>query len=242
MRILAPAVMAAALLTFPASSLAAASQDLSVKISPTKAGTSKKPKSVALSVSTGTKDDSGTQPPTLSQAKISFPAGSKYNGNLFPKCLSNKIIAAKSTDDCPSGSIIGSGKASGLAPGPITQDDLKITAVNGGKSTVNLFVEGSSPLRIQSNIEGKISSASGDYGLKLALDVPKNLQEPAPGVPVAITLFSVKIQKTMKIKGKTRGIIESTNCKGGTWKSKGDFRYANGAPALSTATSQKCTK
>ena len=188
------------------------------------------------------KDSTGAQPPTTSKAAVYFPAGSVYNGNLFPTCAASKINSAKSTDDCPSKSIVGSGKAAGLAPGPITQNDLKITAANGGKSSVNLFVEGTSPLRIQSNLAAKLSSASGDFGLKLTVDIPQNLQEPAPGVPVAITLFSVKIQKSAKVKGKTRGIIESTNCKGGTWKSKGDFQYANGAPSLSTATSQKCTK
>lgn len=242
-RILAPAAAAAALLAFPVSAMAESVQDLTVKATPTKASTTKSPKSVTLNVSTGSRETTaGVQPPTLSRAEIFFPAGSKYNGDLFPKCSSSSISAAKSTDDCPSGSIVGKGKASGLAPGPITQNDLTVTAANGGKNLINLFVEGSSPLRIQSNIAGKLSQASGDFGLKLKIDVPQNLQEPAPGVNVAITLFQVKIAKSTKVKGKTRGLVEITSCKGGTWKSKGEFGYAGGAPSKTTNVSQKCTK
>jgi hypothetical protein len=224
----------------PAAANAEVSQDFSVSATPAKSSTAKKKTPVTLGFSTGTKDSTGAQPPTTSKAVIYFPAGSVYNGNLFPKCSASKINAAKSTDDCPSKSIVGSGKAAGLAPGPILQDDLKITVVNGGKSSVNLFVEGTSPLRIQSNLAAKLSQASGDYGLKLSVDIPQNLQEPAPGVPVAITLFQVKVGAKIKVKGKTRGIVEINRC-GGTWKAQGEFTYRTGTVAK-VQDSQRCSK
>lgn len=87
-----------------------------------------------------------------------------------------------------------------------------------------------------------MSSATGTYGLRLKVPVPQNLQEPAPGVPVAITLFEVTIKKSIKVKGKTRGLVEITSCKGGKWKAKGDFGYAGGAPSKTVNVSQKCTK
>lgn len=242
-RFLVPACAAATLLALPTSALAEPVQDLTVKASPSKASTTKKPRSVALSVSLGSRETTpGAQPPTLNFVDLFFPAGSKYNGNLFPACDGSKISAARSTDDCPSGSIIGSGKAAGLAVGGILQNDLKITAANGGRNKINLFVEGASPLRIQSNIVGTVSNASGKYGLKLKVPVPANLQEPAPGVKVAITLFSVKIQKSRKVKGTTRGIMEITKCSNGTWESKGDFRYAGGAPSKTVTVSQRCSR
>jgi hypothetical protein len=232
--------VAAAALAMPAVANAEVSQDFSLSATPGKASTSKKKTPITLNFSTGTKDSTGAQPPTTSKAAVYFPAGSVYNGNLFPTCSASKINAAKSTDDCPSKSIVGSGKAAGLAPGPITQNDLKITAVNGGKNSVNLFVEGTSPLRIQSNLAAKLSKASGDYGLKLSVDIPQNLQEPAPGVPVAITLFQVKVGAKTKVKGKTRGLIEVNKCSG-TWKSQGEFTYRTGTVAKVQA-SQKCSK
>ena len=242
-RFLVPACAAATLLAVPTAAMAEPVQDLTIKASPSKASTTKSPKSVALSVSLGSRETTpGAQPPTLSYVDLYFPAGSKYNGNLFPTCTGSKISAARSTDDCPSGSIVGTGKAAGLAVGGILQNDLKITAVNGGKSKINLFVEGTSPLRIQSNIVGTLSNATNKYGLKLKVPVPANLQEPAPGVKVAITLFQVKIQKSRKIKGKTRGIVEITKCTGGKWDAKGDFRYADGAAPKTVNLTQKCTK
>lgn len=234
------ALVAAAALAIPATASAEVSQDFSVSASPGKASTSKKKVPITLNFSTGTKDSTGAQPPTTSKAAVYFPAGSVWNGDLFPKCSASSISSAKSTDDCPSGSIVGSGKAAGLAPGPITQNDLKITAVNGGASSVNLFVEGTSPLRIQSNLAAKLTKSSGEFGLKLAVDIPQNLQEPAPGVPVAITLFQVKVGKTITKKGVKRGIVEVNKCSG-TWKSKGEFTYRTGTVAKVNA-QQKCSK
>ncbi len=236
---IAPAVALAAALAIPTAAQATVTQDFTISASPAKASTSKKKVPITLSVSTGTKDDTGAQPPTTKAATLFFPKGSVWNGNLFPTCKASVIDGAKSTEDCPSGSIVGSGKAAGLAPGPITQNDLKITVANGGKSVVNMFVEGTSPLRIQSNIEAKVSYAKG--GVKLYVPIPTNLQEPAPGVPVAITLFSVKVGKSAKIKGQKRGIIEVNKCDGGKWSGNGTFDYVN-APSIDVERSIKCSK
>ncbi|UUY03209.1 hypothetical protein LRS13_21450 [Svornostia abyssi] len=234
------ALAAAAALAMTATANAAPSQDFNITAKPAKSSTSSKKFPVTVDFSTGTKDDPGVQPPTTSKAAVFFPAGAVWNGDLFPKCAASSISSAKSTDDCPSGSIVGKGKAAGLAPGPITQNDLTIIAVNGGKDRLNLFVEGTSPLRIQSNLDVKIKKASGDFGLSLNVDIPQNLQEPAPGVPVAITLFQVKVGKTIKVKGKTRGITEVNKCNG-TWKAKGVFTYKDGTSAT-VNDSLKCTK
>ena len=239
---IACAVALAAAFAVPASAQAEVIQDFTISAKPNKASTAKKKRSVTLKVVTGTRDTTGAQPPTTRNATIFFPKGSQWNGDLFPKCSASSISAARSTEDCPEGSIVGKGTVTGVATGGITQNDVTIVVANGGKSGVNMFVEGSSPLRIQSNIVGTLSGASGKYGLKLKVPVPANLQEPAPGVKVAITLFQVKIQKSKKVKGKTRGIVEINKCSGGTWNAKGDFQYAGGAAPKTVELSQKCTK
>jgi hypothetical protein len=238
---IAPVVACAAALAVPAGAQAEVIQDFTIKASPTKASTKKTKRSVTLSVSTGTRDTTGAQPPTTKKATLFFPRGSVWNGGMFPKCAASKINAAKSTEDCPSGSIIGSGKAAGLAPGPITQNDLKITVTNAGSGGVNMFVEGTSPLRIQSNIAAKIKRVSGKYGIRLDVPIPANLQEPAPGVPVAITLFEVKVGKSARIKKKRRGIIEINRCDGGKWSGEGTFEYVN-APNYSASRTIRCSK
>lgn len=216
-------------------------QDFTISATPTKSSTKKVRRSVTLKISTGTRDTTGAQPPSTKNVQIFFPQGSRWNGDLFPTCAPSEISSAKSTADCPAGSIIGTGKAAGLAPGPITQNDLKISIANGGKSALSMFVEGTSPLRIQSNIVVKLTRVSGKYGLRTDIPIPLNLQEPAPGVPVAVTLFSITIKKTAKIKGKTRGIIEIDRCDGGIWNGEGSFEYADGTD-FAASRRLKCTK
>lgn len=207
---------------------AAPVQDFDITAKPSKVSTPSKPKSVTLRFRTGTREtDAGVQPPITAAAAIFFPAGARWNGHLFPSCSGPSISAAKSTAECPPRSIIGRGKAAGIAPGPVTQNDLTIVALNGGRNRVNLFVEGSSPLRIQSNLEGRISPASAPYGLKLAVDIPQNLQEPAPGVPIAITNFEVQVGASIRRKGVTRGLMEIYRCTG-SWRAQGRFSYRGG--------------
>ncbi len=238
---IAPAVALAAALAVPAAAQAEVIQDFTISASPSKASTAKTKRSVTLKVKTGTRDTTGALPPTTKKATLFFPKGSQWNGDLFPKCSGSSISSAKSTEDCPEGSIIGKGKAAGAAPGGISQNDLTIVVANGGKSTVNMFVEGTSPLRIQSNIEAKIKKITGKYGIRLEVPIPQNLQEPAPGVPVAITNFEVSVGKAAKIKGKKRGIIEITRCDGGEWSGEGTFEYVN-SPNYSAARTIKCSK
>lgn len=223
-----PVVLVTALslpLALPVGAAAEPVQDFDVQATPAK---TKRP--IALGFSTGTRETTpGVMPPSLDRVSVLFPAGSTYNGHLFPTCDSGAISAARSTDDCPSGSIVGTGRAAGVAPGGITQDDLKITVVNGGRTRVNLFVEGTSPLRIQSNIIASISKASGNFGVKLSTQIPANLREPAPGVKVGISLFKVNVSRTIRVKGRKRGLIEITKCSGGSWKSQGQFTFDTGA-------------
>ncbi|MBJ7330903.1 MAG: hypothetical protein JHC95_13460 [Solirubrobacteraceae bacterium] len=223
--------MAAAALALPAAATAEVTQSLDVSATPNKASTKSKKTSITVNFSTGTKDSTGALAPTTTKASVAFPKGSVWNGDLLPKCSSSSIDAAKSTDDCPEGSIVGSGTVEASAPGGITQKDVTIIAANGGKSLVNLFLEGSSPLRIQSNLPVKISKGSGDFGLALNVNIPESLQEPAPGVPVSINKFQVKVGKKFKDKkGKTRGLVEVNECKGGKWKARGTFSFRTHEP------------
>jgi hypothetical protein len=238
---IAPAIACAAALAVPAGAQAEVIQDFTISASPSKASTAKVKRSVTLNVTTGTRDTTGAQPPTTKKATLFFPRGAVWNGGLFPRCAASRINAAKSTEDCPSGSIVGSGKAAGLAPGPITQNDLTIVLTNAGPGGVNMFVEGTSPLRIQSNIAATIRRVSGKYGIRLDVPIPQNLQEPAPGVPVAITLFQVKVGKAARIKGKRRGLIEINRCDGGQWSGEGTFEYAT-APSITQSRTIRCSR
>lgn len=235
---------AAAALVVPPVADAEVIQDFEARVdgrsSNVNAGSKRTPRTHSLRVRTGTRDTTGAQPPTTTRARIYFPRGARFNGARFRDCSSSRINAAKSTADCSSRAVVGDGEAAGLAPGPITQDDLEITLVNGvdGKY-VNLFVEGTSPLRIQSNIKATLRKLrSSTYSYRLDVPIPKNLQEPAPGVPVAITNFDVTVDRErVRSRGKTYGYVESTSCPSNRrWKFKGVFEYTTGQRATVTDT------
>lgn len=239
------AVATAAALMVPQVATAAPVQDFDARIddrtSNVKAGSKRSPRAHSLRITTGTRETTpGVLPPSITEARIYFPRGAKFNGRYFRDCSASRISAARSTDDCTRASVVGDGEATGDATGGITQDDIEITAVNGidGKY-VNLFVEGKTPLRIQSNIKARIRSLkSSTYSYRLDVPIPQNLQEPAPGVFVAISNFRVNIdRKTIIRRGDRVGYIESTSCPSNRrWKFKGVFEYRDGSKRTETDT------
>ncbi len=50
-------------------------------------------------------------------------------------------------------------------------------------------------------IIGKLSKDRGKYGYKLSVNVPANLQQPAPGVYATLTSFITKVNGSKKGKG-----------------------------------------
>ncbi len=218
------ATVAAAGHACPGTAGAEVTQDFDVSISPARAGVP-----VTVGFKSGTKESTpGLMPPTVETVEVYFPQGSVYNGGLFPRCRGADISAERTTEGCPKASILGVGRGIALAPGGVVQDDITVTAVNGGPSTANLFLEGVSPVRLQSNLVARMTRTTGAYGVKLSATIPPNMREPAPGVKVALGLFSTKIAGTIVKDGRKRGIVEIRSCKTGTWKMKGVFTFDDG--------------
>lgn len=238
--ILAATTVVAAL-AVPAAAQAELVREFTITATPAKSSTAKKKYPITLKADVSQRDTTGALPPTLKRATLFLPPGATWNGDLFPKCTGSSISAAKSTADCPEGSIVGSGSVAGGAPGGIVQDDVTIVAANGGKDRLNLFVEGTSPLRLQSNVEVKLIKLSGKFGLRADIPVPESLQEPAPGVPVSITSLKISIGKSAKVKGVKRGIIEVTRCTGGKWFGQGTLDYRD-SPSFSADQTIPCKK
>jgi hypothetical protein len=180
-------------------------------VSPTDSGTSKKPKPVSLKlgVKGGTKDGTG-QPSTSTALKITLPKGIKWNGKAWP---TNKRCSpsVRSDADCPTGSKIGSGKVDAQAL--VTTEKITVTAYVLKNGNLGLWLEGT-PLPLNTMLQGKVN------GQVINVGIPLNIQEPAPGVPSAIRTLSFSLNAKTKIKGKTRGVVESTTCSGGKWTLK----------------------
>jgi hypothetical protein len=171
--------------------------------SPAKSGTKKKPRPVTLKlgVKGGTKDGTG-QPSTSTDLKIMMSKGLNWNGKSWPK---NKrcSVMVRSDSDCPKGSKIGGGHVDAQAL--VTNEAIDVTAYVLTNGNLGLWLEGT-PLPLNTMLEGKVK------GRSISISIPFNIQEPAPGVPSSIKTLSFALNGKTKVKGKTRGIIESTSC------------------------------
>ena len=171
----------AALLVAAAVALGAVSTTFQVIVSPAKASTKKKVRPISLAVNLSTADPALAQPPPLKKVVIRLNKGGIFNGKLFPKCTSAKLLA-KGVKGCPKGSKIGTGTAKASAKPIIDLVNAKMTIFNGptqgGKSTVLLYnvPDISSPIVVSGTVEKKpaVSCANGagqcDY--VLTFDVP----------------------------------------------------------------------
>lgn len=199
--------------------------------SPAKSGTKKKPKPVnfRLGVTGGTKSGTG-QPSTSTTLKITLPKGLKWNGTAWPKgkrCAKN----VRSDSQCPRGSKIGGGTVNAQAL--VTTEMITTTAYVLTNGNLGLWLEGT-PLPLNTMLEGKVK------GQVITVAIPLNIQEPAPGVPSSIRTLGFGINAKTKVKGKTRGVIESTGCSNGKWTLK--FQNVMTDGSLSDKRSVSCRK
>jgi hypothetical protein len=210
-----------------------ATQGLKASVSPSKAGTKKKPKGITLGIETITQDpaQSGDQPFATQQAVIHFDKNLVFNGKNLPSCSNAQV----QTDDtkCPKGSKVGNGTASGVALG--ATENLTVKEYNGpGGNSIELLVDGSAPLQIHSAIEGKLSKDSGLYGYKLTVPIPAGLQQPAPSVFATLTDFKTKTLGATKAKNK-KPYIGLIGCPAGKKLNfAGDFTYTDGTSKSAT--------
>jgi hypothetical protein len=174
---------------------------VTAKVSPSKAGTAKKPK--AVSVSVGVTNDPSSKT-TAKQIQISFPSTLKLSTKGLKQCTkSDNDILAGPTTACK-GSIAGKGTASAIlnpnsaTPAPL---NFKVTPIVG-KNQLLFYLEQSGGA-VKAVLHGKIS------GKKLTIAIPDFLQQPAPGTYSALNGLNTTLKLT---KGKA-SLISSTGCK-----------------------------
>jgi hypothetical protein len=198
--------------------------------SPAKSGTKKKPKAVKLSLGMagGTKSGTG-QPSTSKSLKITMSKGLHWNGKAWAKSK-RCSVKVRSDAKCPKGSKIGKGHVDAQAL--VTKEAIDVTAYVLTNGNLGLWLEGT-PLPLNTMLEGKVK------GRSISISIPFAVQEPAPGVPSSIKTLSFALNGKTKVKGKTRGIVESTSCSK-NWTLK--FQNVMTDGTLSDSASVACKK
>jgi hypothetical protein len=175
---------------------------LTGKVTPTNAGTKKKPKNGTLTMAFTVNKESNS---TADQIVFLIPKNTKLSGKGFRYCPATQINN-DGVQSCPKGSKIGSGTATALVGPRQTQFNFTITIFAASKSEISMLLEGN----ITTALTGVISKAGTPFGQKLTVDIPPQVQQPVPGLYANITSVSAKIgpakgkPTTKKVKGKKK--------------------------------------
>jgi hypothetical protein len=209
--------------------------DTSLKVSPAKAGTKKKPRPAALSLGIEGTSPTG-MPATTTRLKVTLPKGFQWNGKRWPKkarCSASKATSQKSASVCPRGSKVGSGHVTAVAGNGSLVEEIDLTAFVTTGGNLGLFLKATSPVPLGVMLEGKVNGRTIDVA------IPNNIQEPVPGIATGIKTLRFKLSGKAKIRGKSRGIVETTSCSGG-WKAKVTNVLRDGT--VTDSPSAKCRK
>jgi len=210
---------------------------LTVKVSPNKSGTAKKPKPVnfTLGITGGTKDGQG-QPASSTSLNTVLPSGLKINSKAWPKkarCNLQTMRAQKSPNSCPKGSKVGAGVS--IAKAGTLTENLKVTAYSLTNGNVGFYLLGN-PVPLNKTLEGKV--VKNGRGLNVVID--PDVYQPVTGLFTGITKLEVKFTGRAKVDGKTIGAVSSVKCpKSKKW----DFTFQNvllGGGKINNKTSIAC--
>jgi hypothetical protein len=173
------------------------------KITPSKAGTKKKPK--AAKVTTFIKNNvEGT---TAEKIEIDFPKTVKISGKGLTACKLSAIQSNGPTA-CPSKSKAGTGLSHAVVGPDRIPLNFDVTAFVGGKNLVIFYIKQQGGT-VSKALSGKISKGSGGYAQKLVITIPPDLQQPAPGLYAALT----DLQSTLSLKKGKNSLISVNGCK-----------------------------
>lgn len=223
LRIIAVAVCAT--LVVAAVALAAQTNVYTVTgaISPTKAGTTKKPIPVSLNFDYTVGEANNQRPALINQYNIAFD-GLRVNGARFAKCTAAKINNAGDDSGCPAKALMGKGVVENEA-GPTSdpaQHDLKcqlaLKLYNGGAGKGAIYLKGgppTCPIAISQAIDANYIANTKGTSLRFA--VQGTLLNPLQGIDNAVVrVKSTVSKKTTVYKGRTYGYYESIGgCKSG---------------------------
>jgi hypothetical protein len=209
-----------------------------VKITPSKAGTSKKPAVAKFVFKVVNSSESKT---TVKQIVLDLPKGVKLDGTKLDKCTADDLVN-QGARACPSGSKLGSGVSyaflvtpnpppdcvgsNGTASGCIT---LASTFYVGGTKALTVGLVDRNTGDSFAPLTGKISNS----GRRLTIDVPPSLQQPVPGTYSALSQLGGSFSRSKTVSGKKYSFVSTTSCPSSKkWVVKSKLVYApNPIPA-----------
>jgi hypothetical protein len=156
--------------------------------------------------------------PATQTITLFLPGGVRAAGASMPKC-NPQALERSGPSACPKGSAVGTGTSTGWTLGQLWP--LTLTLYNGPGGSLLSYVTATSPVKIETVVEGHVTSPGGPYGEEVAATIPQGLLEPLPGDTAQ--LVNLHVQVTAK-----SGWLRSTNCAPHALAVNFKFSYTNG--------------
>jgi hypothetical protein len=237
------AVAAVTVISFSAVALAQGpdTATLKVKVTPTDAGTKRKPKNSTFVLDVVNNNTSRT----MSDLDVFIARNVRLSLKGMPSCAPDVIFQRK----CPARTVLGTGEAKAKVgvngpPANVTDLIFKVTAFKTksqvtGKNMLGFFIDNGATLQFLT--ETTLTSASGKYGQKLHIDVPELAQR------VGATYNGlVSLKATLKKKVGSKYLISTVGCKAKKHPYKVDLTFIpNGVTdgrVISDTANARCTK
>jgi hypothetical protein len=195
------ALTAVALAQNPAPSI-----DVTATVSPTKAGTKTRPKSEKVNLTIINNKESKT---SASKIQITFPKTLKLSTKGLKTCKVS-TLDSQGKAACPTAARAGVGTAEALVnPSSANPAPLKfnVTTYVAGKNLLAFYLEQQgTDSGVQQALPAKITKAGS--GQRLTINIPENLQQPAPGVYSALQ----QIKNSLGLKSGSNALVKSIGC------------------------------
>jgi hypothetical protein len=177
-----------------------------------RAGTAKRPRPVPLGIAvTQTTSDGSGQPATSTALRIALPREFRWRGSLWPRrkrCNPVTVNRTRNDGACPRGSRVGGGHVTAVAGGGGLVEEIDVSAYVTTGGDLGLFLDAIAPVPIQTMLVGEVSRAR-----TIRVAIPRNIQEPAPGVLTGISTLRFSLNGSVRLKGRRRGAVESVGCR-----------------------------
>ena len=170
-------------------------------VTPTKAGTKKRPKNSKIRLSLAIQKEARV---TADQLVFHLPRHVRLSGRGFNFCPSTELDTTKDPNKCPKNSKLGSGTASAAFGPGLVPINFDVTIFAGSRNELGIFLVAKG-FGIQKANRGVISRSGSPYFQKLTIDIPPELQKQL-GAFVYLTGLEATVgaTRTRRVRGKRR--------------------------------------
>ncbi len=202
------------------------------KLSSTNAGTARKPTPVKF---TFLATNSAASQTTVSRIQLDMPVGVRLDGSRLDTCTF-ATLNARGPAGCKAGAKLGEGVAYAFLVNKADPNPPDCVALQGNHprclTFTNTFYVGGKRLmsiwlqqrggNVQKALQGRIST----NGRRITIDIPRDLQSPAPSLYSALLQLQGSWQKSKRVGGRTYSFVSTTACpRGRQWAFRTTFFY-----------------